>query len=130
MLPSEWPPLTSDVIGDAATRCHEQVVAIQPWGILRGANGHVCLAVRSIDVLDPASTYNRGWEQRRGRSLVGAHGGIYSIYPIRIHITLVDSDEYKEITNSQMDAAKSFIEPWVISEQAAVARAARAGLCP
>ena len=117
MHPHQWPPLSSDTMGDAASRCDGQVVAVQPWGLLRGANGHLCLAVRSLDVLDPATTKNRGFERLRCRSQLGSHGGITSFSPIRVHITLVDRDEYQEVTNAQMSAAKAFLDPWTQSEQ-------------
>ena len=69
--PHRWLPLTSDVMGDAAIRCDAQVVALKPWGLLRGENGHVCLAFHALDILNPGTIHNRGFEKLRGLSQLG-----------------------------------------------------------
>ena len=122
VLPCEWPALTADVQGDAAFRFHRQVVSVQPWGLLRGANGHVCVVIRCLDVLDPSAQHQRGYPQRSAsfpppHGMVGNHGGIHSFSPIRIHISLLDAWEYQEISDEEMNEAKLFLEPFVQSEQ-------------
>ena len=114
--PNQWPPMTEDTIGDAAYRCHNQVVVLKPWGLLRGSNGHVCLTFRALDIMDPATFKNKGFEHLRGRSQIGSHGGIHSLSAIRMHVTLVDPWEYKWITNDSMDEAKAFLAPWASTE--------------
>jgi hypothetical protein len=105
-------------MGDAALRCDAQVVALKPWGLLRGDNGHACLTFHALDILDPGTIHNRGFEKLRGLSQLGSHGGITSFSPIRIHISLLDPHEYGVISNAQMSAAKIFLDAWTVGQDA------------
>jgi hypothetical protein len=80
-----------DHIGFGALHLDGKVVAIHPWFLLCGGNGHRCVALQFIDVLDP--TVNLGahltsqMPDRRTMSIVSSR-------PIKMHITLLHGWEY------------------------------------
>jgi hypothetical protein len=94
-------PATEDLMGEAARRFHGRVCSLEPWGLLQGSNGHLCVVFRSVYIVEaatPAFTpFDLGWETlcpAGTRNLVGNCGGIESISPIRIHVSINEEAEY------------------------------------
>ena len=92
-----------DHIGQAGIQLHQRVVAVQPWALLLGQNGHVCVAIKRIETLNP-------YARRAPHHLSDGYGLTSTSSPIRMHIAIVDRAEYQDIPEPLIRQAKAYVQ--------------------
>jgi hypothetical protein len=80
-------PIQPDTMGLSAMELDDKVSVLHPWYLLCGDNGHKCIGLHYIDVIDPA--INLGHPNSQNVQTFG----LTSVHPIKAHITITNRHE-------------------------------------
>ena len=80
-------PCLPDTMGLSAIELDGKVSVLHPWYLLCGGNGHKCIGLHYVDVVDPS--INLGHSNSSNMQTFG----LTSLHPIKMHITITNRFE-------------------------------------
>ena len=94
-----------DTMGLSAIELDGKVSVLHPWYLLCGDNGHKCIALHYVDVVDP--NINLG----HPNSINMQTFGLTSLYPIKMHITITHRfEECILVPMARVREAEAYVE--------------------
>ena len=85
-------------------------MALQPWDLLIGHNGHACIALKNIETLNPYASNVHGIAGLGApHHLSDGYGMTSTAEPTRMHITIVNYHEYRDFPELRVREAKAYV---------------------